>query len=482
MALNKDQLLQLMKTVAQAQNVPSYQYSNGGETFSYSALCETLRDELKGLAGTYSLYRRNQVQLFELIEETLDLVLPRKVMEQYGEFAEVKTFAQGTKPVFTRKMGRQRAKQFITKVGLAGRYEVFKLGGTSFEVPTSAIGGAAQIGLEEFLDGRVDFSEVLQIVMEGMDELIYKEIAEALVAGITQLPNANKVVVAGFDENGFDRLIAISGAYGLPTIYCTYEFAVKMAPVANWISDSMKNEKWAKGYFANYKGNRVIILPQSFTDETNATKVINPGYCWIIPAGNDGQPAKVAFEGGTIVSEFTGVDQSRDVQVYKKVGVNVMMANHICSYIDTELLDNMNTIDMFGFNDTNGTLVITQVNSVYTANGTQLEADHATVEAMVFTIEDAIPAYVAGDSVVVREINPALELLGAGAGIANKNGVWVKDVTLNVGAGAAKADYVTLLGEGLASASVVVTHNIAAAGGSIVTTFYTINSDITFKI
>ena len=198
-------------------------------------------------------------------------------------------------------------------------------------------------------------------------------------------------------------------------------------------------KKWAKGYFANYKGNRVIVLPQSFTDETNATKVINPGYCWIIPAGGDGQPAKVAFEGGALVSEFTGVDQSRDIQVYKKVGVNVLMANHICSYIDTELLDNMNTIDMFGFNDTNGILVITQVDSVYTVNGTQMEADHATVEAMKFTIADAIPDYVAGDSVVIQEINPALELLGAGAGIVNKNGVWVKETTLAVGAGGAKS-------------------------------------------
>ena len=482
MALNKEQLLQLMKTVAQAQNIPSYQYSNGGETFSYSALCETLREELKGLAGTYSLYRRNQVQLFELIEETLDIVLPRKVMEQYGSFAEVKTFAQGTKPVFTRKLGRQRAKQFITKVGLAGRYEVFKLGGTSFEVPTSAIGGAAQIGLEEFLDGRVDFSEVLEIIMEGMDELVYREIAAALIAGIAQLPDANQVVVAGFDEAGFDRLIAIAGAYGAPTIYCTYEFAVKMAPVIGWISDEMRNEKWAKGYFANYKGNRVIVLPQSFTDETNATKVIDPGYCWIIPAGGDGQPAKVAFEGGTIVSETVGLDQSRDVQVYKKVGVNVMMANHICSYIDTELLNDMATINMFGFNDTNGVLVITQVGNVETVHGTQMVPNNVTLDGVAFAVQSGRVLYAAGESVKVQEINPALELIGAGGSIKNNAGVWTRETTYNDAGGEAAGDLITVLGEGVTTVIFAVTHIGVAPGLVETTTFHTINSDITFKI
>ena len=73
---------------------------------------------------------------------------------------------------------KRRAKQFVTKVGLAGIYEVFKLDGKSYEVPTSAFGGAAQIGFEEFLDGRVDFADVLEIVMEGLDECVYLKLKE----------------------------------------------------------------------------------------------------------------------------------------------------------------------------------------------------------------------------------------------------------------------------------------------------------------
>lgn len=144
--LDKTNLLSLMKQVAKADPSAPVAYSFNGENLSYEALNETLRQELNELAGTYSLYRENKNTIFELIEQTLDEILPKKVVQQYEQFAEVKTFAQGDKPIFKRKLGsNKRAKQFITRVGLAGIYEVFKLSKAeeSFEVRTSAIGGAA---------------------------------------------------------------------------------------------------------------------------------------------------------------------------------------------------------------------------------------------------------------------------------------------------------------------------------------------------
>ena len=351
--LDRKNLVSLMKTVAKADPSAPTAYSFNGQSLSYDAMNQTLRNELNELAGTYSLYRENKNLIFSMIEETLDEVLPRKVIQQYDQFAEVKTFAQGDKPIFRRPLAnRNRAKQFITRVGLAGMYEVFKLGPTeaeSFEVRTSAIGGAAQIGFEEFLDGRVDFAEVTKIIMDGMDELIYKEIASALKASINQLPPANRVAVNGFDEAAMDRLITIAAAYGTPTIYCTYEFAVRMIPQEAWrYTEAMKTELWNTGRLANYKGTKVIILEQGFEDETNTRKCIDPGYAWVIPTGADGKPVKVAFEGGTIVDEFNNYDRSREIQVYKKVGVTCILANNICAYCDTSLLGKMYTWDLDG--------------------------------------------------------------------------------------------------------------------------------------
>ena len=340
MALDRNNLVQLAKTVAKADPSAPVSYSWNGENFSYDQLNETLRREFNEYAGTYALYRENKNLIFSVIEETLDEVLPKKVEQAYMQFAEIKQFAQGDKPIFRRKRDqRSRAKQFITRVGLAGIYEVFKLGPSeaeSFEVRTSAIGGAAQIGFEEFLDGRVDFADVLEIIMEGLDECIYLEIERALKGAVESLQAANKHTDGSFNEAEMDRLISVADSYGQSTIYCTYEFAATMVPSEGWVSDAMKDQKWNNGYLANYKGHRVIVLAQSYEDETNAVKVIDPSYAWIIPTGAE-KPVKVALEGQAIVREIENKDLSREIQIYKKLGVCALITNNICVYRNTSL-------------------------------------------------------------------------------------------------------------------------------------------------
>ena len=344
MSLNKSDLVKLAKVVANANPASQVAYSYGEDKFSYAELNETLRSELRELAGTYALYRENKNTIFSLIEETIDDVLPKKVLEQYGQFAEIKTFAQGDKPVFTQRIttaAKRRAKQFITKVGLAGVYEVFKLDGKSYEVPTSAFGGAAQIGFEEFLDGRVDFADVLDIVMEGLDECVYLEIERALKGAVTNLQAANKATENSFVESAMDNLISIADSYGQATIYCTYEFAATMVPAEGWVSDNMRDQKWNVGYLANYKGHNVIVLDQSFEDENNEKKVIDPSYAWIIPAGDNSKPVKIAFEGPTAIKEVENEDWSRELRAYKKFGVATLITNNICVYRNSKLIQSI---------------------------------------------------------------------------------------------------------------------------------------------
>ena len=340
MALKFEEMLKLAKTVAKANPSAPTAYSFGDRTYGYSEMNETLRTEFQELAPDYRNYKINQNTIFALIEQTIDDVLPARVMEQYSQFAEIKTFAQGDKPIFTQKItqaSKRRAKQFIGKVGLAGLYEVFKLDGQSYEVTTNAIGGAAQIGFEEFLDGRVNFADVLDIVMAGLDECIYIEIEKQLIGAVANVIPANMTSQTGFVETEMDKLLAIADSYGKAAIYCTFEFAATMLPTdSNWISNEMRDNRWNNGYLGNYKGHQVIVLPQSFEDETNAVKIIDPSYAWIIPVGAD-KPVKIAFEGGAIVDEYRNYDRSQEVQVYKKVGVRAVFSNAICVYRNTSL-------------------------------------------------------------------------------------------------------------------------------------------------
>ena len=340
MAFDYNENLALSKILMSKKN-PSGKYSLQGKEVSYESLNQALKDNLKELThtnGKFDVYKyqAHKNTIFQLLSETLTDISPKNVLDTYGMFADVSTISQGDTKVFVRKTGTKRAKQFITRVALAGRYEVFELADEKFPVQTTAYGGAARLPIEEMLDGHVQWSDYLDIVNEGMTEAVYKEIAKALVVAINRFPATNKVASATFDESQFDRLIQTVSVYGRPTIYCTLEAAMTLLPNNTWISDGMKEERWRNGYFTTYKGTPVVILPQSFTDETNAMKVIDPQLIYIFPDAGE-KPIKVVFEGQTLVKEFENRDWSTELQTYQKFGVAIMNTNHLAVFKNTSL-------------------------------------------------------------------------------------------------------------------------------------------------
>lgn len=343
MAFNFAENLALSKVLMSKKN-PSGMYSIQGKEVSYDALNKTLQDNMKelthGADGKFDYYRfeRNKVDIYALLSQTLTEVAPKNVWDMYGQFADVQTVGQGDRIVFTKKIGRQRALTFITRVALASRYEVFELAEEKFEIQMTAVGGAARIGIEEFLDGRVQWSDYLDIVNEGMSRAVYQEIAKGLLAAIAQFPATNKVSWAGFDETQFDRLLATVSAYGSPAIYGTFEALAGILPANNMISDNMRDSYYQNGRFATYKGGvPMIVLPQSFIDETNTVKVVDPRYIYIFPTNGD-KPVKIVFEGQTLVKEFNqNSDWSTEIHTYQKFGVGILTTNNLAVFANTDL-------------------------------------------------------------------------------------------------------------------------------------------------
>lgn len=330
---------------AAANNTPlTFSLDGGTETHDVKAVNAVLREQLREMTKDYYTYKRNENTIFQLISEELDEVLPVRVAQQFEQFADVRTVAQGDKAVFRLRItdaARKRAKAFVTRVGLAGRYETMMLEGRELEVGTYAIGYAVRLGFEEFLDGRYDFSDFIDVAEEGMNEYIYNEIAKALtsIAKDKSVPAVNTYVGAGFDEGKMDELLGISDSYGngASTIYCTREFAATMLPQDKYVSDQMRNSLWDQGYLGDYKGHSVVILRQSIDDASNTHKAIDPAYAYILPSIGE-KPVKVVFEGQTAVRNVSDNDDwSQDIQTYKKVGVAVFSSPAICTYQNTNL-------------------------------------------------------------------------------------------------------------------------------------------------
>lgn len=319
-----------------------------------------LSEAIHELAHDYDSYRRNKLDLFEIMEKAYDEILPAYVESFMGSFAEIQNVPNGVKAIFKRKRGRQRAKSFITRVGLSGVYESFRLDSDTFEVGGHALGGAAYIDFERYICGDEDIAESATILLEGLEEAILGEVQRALIASVNaeDRPTKNVYVAAGFDADAMAELCAIAKAYGTGcTIFAAPEFVNAMgpdaigrpiyAPLAETAgtyqgyatpvySPRDINDIATIGHITMFRGNPIVEMPQSYTDESNTTTQINPGFAYIFPSGQE-KVVKIVLEGETQVDEWKHRDRSFEVEVYKKVGVGILTNHNWCVYENTDL-------------------------------------------------------------------------------------------------------------------------------------------------
>jgi hypothetical protein len=329
--MNKTEIKQLALAVYKKE-VPA--------NFSASDMEGSLREQFRALAPDFNTYRRNKLEIFELIQEVVDEVAPNRVRDVIGMFAEVKTYGQGQKARFKLKKGRNNVKRFITKVGLGGVLERVRLDSDFIDVSTHAYGGAGYVEFEQFLDGTMDFAELTDLIIQGIEDQIYKEIQTALIGTYASLPAANKHAANSFVSAEMKRIINTVKAYGgNANIFCTPEFAGTLTPDATFIGDADKADMREQGYIGRFNGANVIVLPQSFEDANNTTKVFNAQYAFVIPTGGtaDEKIVKVALEGQTVVKDVENADDSMEFKAYKKVGTAVLNLNHFAVYQNTAL-------------------------------------------------------------------------------------------------------------------------------------------------
>lgn len=328
------------------------------ETFSMNEVNAAFVDGLKELAGSYNQFMKNRYDIYDIIIEAIDEVLPKNVIDGLGAFAEVKVVGQGEKAMFRRKLGRQRAKKFLTQVGLSGVYETFRLDSDTFEVSAHAVGGGATIDFERMLDGAESLAEVVGIVTEGLENAVYVEVQRALVAAAsaTARPAANKYSGSW----SADRMVALMNvvrAYGSPVIFACPEFIGAMGPdaivpVSVGTGQGVYSPKDIEaihdyGYINTFRGAPVVEIPQSFVDENNVETYVNPRFAYIMPSGQE-KVVKVVLEGATQIRDHENKDNSMEVFAWKKMGCAILTHHNWAIYENTGLTDT-SAKDIYGF-------------------------------------------------------------------------------------------------------------------------------------
>lgn len=328
------------------------------DTYSVESVDAALADGLKALTGSVNDFLKNQYDIFNIIIENADEIVPAKVIDAIGMFAEVQVVPQGQKALFkVSPVGRNRARKFLTQVGLSGVYETFRLDAKTFELGGHAVGGAITMDFERFLDGAESLVELMNVLTEGLADAVFIEVQKALVNAINAgtRPNANKVSVNGFNGAAMFKLISTVKAYGSnAVIFATPEFVAEMgadaivpitaygSPAAAGIQgvyhpqdiDAIHNT----GYINLFRGTPIVQIPQSFVDENNVKTWINPRFAYVLPAGKE-KIVKVVIEGSTQMWSETNKDQSIEINAYRKMGCAILTHHNWGIYENKDITD-----------------------------------------------------------------------------------------------------------------------------------------------
>lgn len=321
--------------------------------FSVENVDAALYDELKKMTGSINEFMRNRYDIYDIIIKAADEVVPNKVIDALGMFAEVQVVPQGQKAIFKRGMvGRNRAKKFLTQVGLSGVYETFRLDKETFELGGMAVGGGITMDFERFLDGAESLAELMEVITEGLTDAVFGEVQKALVNAKNAVgrPDANLVYENGWDGDKMFKLISVVKAYGgNAVIFAPPEFVGEMGadaivPVPTSGSyggvyhpqdiDAIHNT----GYINIFRGTPVVQIPQSFIDESNTKTWINPQFAYVLPAGKE-KIVKVVLEGETQVYDHVNRDQSIEVMAYKKMGCAILTHHNWGIYQNYSITD-----------------------------------------------------------------------------------------------------------------------------------------------
>ena len=341
-----------MATIAELKELALHSVrGTAPDTYELGTVDEALRGEIAKLCGSVNNFMRNRYDIYDIIITVADEVVPAKTYDVLGQFAEIKSVPQGQKALFrVNGLGRNRAKKFLTQVGLSGLYETFRLDSSTFELGGKAIGGAASIDFERFLDGADNMADLMDIVTEGLTDAVFGEVQKALVAAFNVMPDTNKSTNSTFIPKEMLRIVNVVKAYGgNAVIFATPEFVGEMGPDAiapNTYHDDDIDAIHKTGRIKIFRGTPIVEIPQSFVDENNVQTWINPQNAYILPTGKE-KVVKIVFEGNTQVWDLKNPDNSMEIHTYKKIGTAIMTYHNWGIYQNTGIANN--SYDPYGF-------------------------------------------------------------------------------------------------------------------------------------
>ena len=282
-------------------------------------------DILKG-ATLYQAYRRNNIVLFEIIEEIVNLTISNDFADIpfVDAFVEFKNRALGDKTAWY-----SEGKSYVT---------VAKFAGNHWDTNREALDGGEEYTLDKewvYIHVYDEFERFLLGIasLERLTDVIYKSFNKYIKERTyVMFQSVMGVVPTEFTANGNSEeavgalcdLVQAAGGHSNLTIAGTKAALRKLGAIVpdKYFADSQKEAKASTGTIGEWEGNKLMIIPQVIKEGTFELALDNNT---LFIMGGDVKPIKVEFIGDTRTQNVTdnrvNNDMTYDLQVQTLFGM-----------------------------------------------------------------------------------------------------------------------------------------------------------------
>ena len=289
-------------------------------------LRDTINNDILKGATLYQAYRRNNVTLFEIIEEVVNITISNDFVDIpfVDAFVEFKNRALGDKTAWY-----SEGKSYVTVASFAGNH---------WDTNREALDAGEEYTLEKewvYIHVYDEFERFLLGItsLERLTDVIYKSFNKYIKERTyVMFQSVMDVVPDEFSAKGNSEealgnlcdLVQAAGGYSSLTIAGTNGALRKLAGVIpnNYFADSQREAKAKTGNIGEWEGKRLMVIPQVIKEGTFELALDN-NVLFIM--GGDVKPIKVEFIGDTRTQDVTdhrvNNDMTFDLQVQTLFGM-----------------------------------------------------------------------------------------------------------------------------------------------------------------
>lgn len=302
--------------------------------FSKENATEVLRKELIELNGgsdkiTPKSFRKHP-ELFEIMEQALDILIVEGLTDQFDDFVETIQLEWGDTRVFTLEENRLFDVAVVTNGNGDIRRDRLDVGEFTVKTQTMAVGIYEEF--HRLLAGRVDWTKLVDNVARSYNNKIKVEIYNALYNSFDKL-SATYGQSGSFTEAKLRDLIAhVEASTGMEAVIMGTKQALGKITNAT-MAESLKENKAKLGYIGHFEGTGMIEFKQAHKPGTHEFAIDN-NFLIVTPKTPD-KMVKLVLEGDSIIQETqenTRKDMQKDYVFIKRAGVGVISTSQYGIY------------------------------------------------------------------------------------------------------------------------------------------------------